>query len=180
MGRGENRHGGRRGRGQEEEWGNTVQNPSPGAFYKGTSEWLTSGPERSYHIPKQSRARDTWRKRRRRNRGVYALSHPSAAVRPASRASQNSDPTKSANGRSICQTMDFLRSVARKFIKCKSSLDLRKEWIKATEIRVAVINKRLLVQNDTYPEHKDRSEIISTPSSLKPRSIRGLMMKPCT
>ena len=91
--------------------------PSPGALYKDASEWLTSGSGRSCHIPKQSCTHNTWRKRQRRNQGVHALSHPSTAVRPASRASQNSDPAKSANSRSICQTISFLRSVARKFTK---------------------------------------------------------------
>ena len=92
-------------------------------IYKVPSAWLTCGPGRSNHIWEQLCRLDTWRKRRRGNRGVYALSHPSTAVRPALRASQNSDPTKSANDRSICQTVDFLRSVARKFTKFKSSLD---------------------------------------------------------
>ena len=91
--------------------------PFPDTLYKGASEWLTSGFGRSCHIPKQSRTHDTWRKRRHGNQGIHALSHPSTAVRPVSCASQNSDPTKSANGRSICQTIDFLRSVARKFTK---------------------------------------------------------------
>ena len=50
---------------------------------------MTGGPGRSNHILKQLRGRDTWRKKRRGDRGVYALSHPSAAVRPASRASPN-------------------------------------------------------------------------------------------
>ena len=102
------------GEGRRGDWRSTVQKPSPDTFYRAASEWMTSGPRQSNHIPKQSHVRDTWRKRRRGNRGVYALSHPSTAVRPASRASQNSDPTKSANSRSICQTRDFLRSVARK------------------------------------------------------------------
>ena len=115
------------------------EKPSPDTLYKDASEWLTSGSVQSCHIPKQSRTHDTWRKRRHGNRGVHALSHPSTAVRPASRASQNSDPTKSANGRSICQAIDFLRSVAQKFTKFKSSLDRRKEWIKVTKRKAAAI-----------------------------------------
>ena len=91
--------------------------PSPGALYKDASEWLTSGSGRSCHIPKQSRMHDTWQKRRRGNRGVHALSHPIFVVLPASRTSQILDPAKSANCRSICQTISFLRSVARKFTK---------------------------------------------------------------
>ena len=128
--------------------------PSPDALYKDTSEWLTSRPGRSCRIPKQSRTHDTWRKRRRGNRGVYALSHPSTTVRPASRASQNSDPTKSANSRSTCQTVDFLRSVARNFTRFKGSLDRRKEWIKATERKVDAIAKKSLIQSETDSEHK--------------------------
>ena len=107
--------GGKEGREENEKA--LFKKPSLVALYKDTSEWLTSRPGRSRHMPKQSRAHYTWRKRRRKNRGVHALSHPSIVVRPISRASQNSDPTKSANGRSICQTISFLRSVARKFTK---------------------------------------------------------------
>ena len=108
VGRGESRHSERRQRGQRGEWEGTVQKPSPGALYKDASEWLTSRPGRSCHIPKQSCTHDTWRKRRHGNRGIHALSHPSTVVHPASHASQNSDPTKSANGGSICQTIEFL------------------------------------------------------------------------
>ena len=107
----------RRQRGKRGEWGGTVQKLFPDALYKGASEWLTSGSEQICHIPKQSHTYDTWRKRRRGNRGVHALSRPIAADRPASRASQISDPAKSANSRSICQTISFPRSVARKFTK---------------------------------------------------------------
>ena len=73
--------------GEEKNGKALLKKPSPDALYKGASEWLTSGSGRSCHIPKQSRTHDTWRKRWRGNRGVYALSHPSVAVRPASRAS---------------------------------------------------------------------------------------------
>ena len=60
-----------------------------GHIYKVPSEWMTGGPGRSNHIWEQLCRRDTWRKRRRGDRGVYAPSHPNAAVRPASRASPN-------------------------------------------------------------------------------------------
>ena len=61
-----------------------------GRIYKIPSEWMTGGPGRSNYILKQLRERDTWRKKQRGNRGVYAPSHPSAAVRSASRAPPNS------------------------------------------------------------------------------------------
>ena len=60
-----------------------------GHIYKVPSEWLTCGPGRSNHICEQLWRLDTWRKRRRGDRGVYVPSHPNAAVRPASRASPN-------------------------------------------------------------------------------------------
>ena len=60
-----------------------------GHIYKVPSEWMTGGPGRSNHIQEQLCRRDTWRKRRRGDRGVYAPSHPNAAVRPASRAPPN-------------------------------------------------------------------------------------------
>ena len=44
LGGGESRRRGRRRRGQGGEWRGTVQKPSPGAFYKDASEWMTSGP----------------------------------------------------------------------------------------------------------------------------------------
>lgn len=129
--------GGRKGNGEA-----LFKKPSPDALYRDASEWLTSRPGWTCQIPKQSRASDTWRKRRCRNRGVYALSHPSTAVCPASRASQNLDPAKYANSRSTCQTVDFLRSVARRFTRFESSLDKGKEWIKATERKVDAIAKK--------------------------------------
>ena len=155
--------------------------PSPGALYKDASEWLTSRPGRSCHIPKQSCTHDTWRKRRHGNRGVYTLSRPSTAVCPASRASQNLDPTKSANSRATCQMVDFLRSVARKSTKFKSSLDRGKERIKVTERKVDAIAKKVIdPEYDILRTREIGRKKLSTPSSLKPRSIRGLMMKPCT
>ena len=57
------------------------------SIYNIPSEWMTGGPEQPNHIPKQLHRRDTWRKKRRGDRGVYVLSRPSAAVRSASRVS---------------------------------------------------------------------------------------------
>ena len=52
-------------------------------------------------------------------------------------------PAKSANGRSVCQTQDFLRSVTRKSAKSKRSLDEEKEWIESTEEKLLTINKEI-------------------------------------
>ena len=60
-----------------------------GHIYKVPSEWMTGGPGRSNHIQEQLCRRDTWRRKRRGDRGVYVPSHPSATVRSASRASPN-------------------------------------------------------------------------------------------
>ena len=50
---------------------------------------MTGGPGRSNHILKQLRECDTWRKKRRGDRGIYIPSHPNAAVRSVSHASPN-------------------------------------------------------------------------------------------
>ena len=71
-----------------------------GRIYKIPSEWMTGGPGRSNHILELLRGRDTWRRKRRGNRGVYAPSHPSAAVRSASRAPPNS-VSRGMRGRQI-------------------------------------------------------------------------------
>ena len=60
-----------------------------GRIYKDPSEWMTGGPGRSNHIQEQLCRRDTWRRKRRGDRGVYVPSHPNAAVRSTSRASPN-------------------------------------------------------------------------------------------
>ena len=65
---------------------------------------------------------------------------------------QISHPAESANGRSVCQARDFLRSVARKSAKSKRSLDEEKEWIESTEEKLFTINKEdFLVQNNARP-----------------------------
>ena len=51
-------------------------------------------------------------------------------------------PAESADGRSVCQTRDFLRSVAQKSAKSKRSLDEEKEWIKSTEEKLFAINRK--------------------------------------
>ena len=60
-----------------------------GRIYKIPSEWMTGGPGRSNHILELLCGRVTWRRKRRGDRGVYAPSHLSAAVRSASRAPPN-------------------------------------------------------------------------------------------
>ena len=52
-------------------------------------------------------------------------------------------PAESADGRSVCQMRDFLRSVARKSAKSKRSLDEGKEWIESTEEKLLTINKEI-------------------------------------
>ena len=56
---------------------------------------------------------------------------------------QISYPVESANGRSVCQTRDFVRSVARKSAKSKRSLDEGKEWIESTEEKLLTFNKEI-------------------------------------
>ena len=56
-------------------------------------------------------------------------------------------PAESANGRSVCQMRDSLRSIARKSAKSKRSLDEEKEWIESTEEKLFTINREnFLVQ----------------------------------
>ena len=57
---------------------------------------------------------------------------------------QISYPAESANGRSVCQARDFLRSVARKSTKPERSLNERKEWIESTEGKLLIINKEII------------------------------------
>ena len=139
---------GREGRGRIERY---CSKALTGRLYKNTSEWMTGGPERSNHIPKQSRVRDTWRKRWRENRGVYALSHPSAAVRPASRASPNFVSHK-IRERQIDLSGARSPAIRRSgIVKFKRSLDERKEWIESTEEKLLVINKEIIDPRERIP-----------------------------
>ena len=115
-----------------------------GRLYKSTSEWMTSGPRQSNHIPQQSRVRDTWRKRWRGNRGVYALSNPSAAVRPASRASPNFVSHKIRERQIDLSGVRFPTIRRSGIVKFKRSLDERKEWIKSTEEKLMIINEEII------------------------------------
>ena len=57
---------------------------------------------------------------------------------------QISHPAESANGRSVCQARDFLRSVARKSTKPERSLDAKIEWIESTEDDLLLVNEEIL------------------------------------
>ena len=65
---------------------------------------------------------------------------------------QISHPAESANGRSVCQARDFLRSVARKSTKPERSLDERKEWIESTEDKLLTINEEILWFRTTHDQ----------------------------
>jgi len=156
--------------------------PSPGALYKDVSEWLTSGSERSCHIPKQSRTHDTWRKRRRGNLGIHAypVRLPRAAplrALPKFRIPQNPLTADQSVRRYLSRDPSLGSSP-----KFKSSLDRRQEWIKATEVKVDANAERKIAdpRYDIIKAWEISRRKSSTPSSLEPRSIRGLMMMLCT
>ena len=67
-------------------------------------------------------------------------------------------------------------------LKFKSSLDRRQEWIKATEVKVDANAERKIAgpRDDIIKEQEISRRKSSTPSSLEPQSIRGLMMMLCT
>ena len=90
-------------------------------------------------------------------------------------------PAESANGRSVCQTRDSLRSVARKSAKSKRSLDEEKEWIESTEDKLLNTNEEILWSRTTHDQcaKVNRKQHQLLPHS-KPQSIRGLMMGSCT
>ena len=92
-----------------------------------------------------------------------------------------SHPAESANGRSVCQTRDFLRSVARKSSKPERSLDARIEWIESTEDKLLTTNEEILWSRTTHDQcaKANRKQHQLLPHS-KPQSIRGLMMGSCT
>ena len=94
---------------------------------------------------------------------------------------QISYPAESTNGRSVCQTRDFLRSVARKPAKSKRSLDEGKEWIESTEDKLLTVDEEILWSRTTHDQstkvNRKRHQLL--PHS-KPQSIRGLMMGLCT
>ena len=66
--------------------------------------------------------------------------------------------------------------------KFKSSLDRRQEWIKATEVKVDANAERKITgpRYDIIKAQQISRRKSSTPSSLEPQSIQGLMMMLCT
>ena len=132
------------------------------------------------HPATVSRTRYVAKKVARESRRLCPIQSERRGPPRFARFPQNSDPTKSANSRSICQTRDFLRSVAQRLLSSKVHSTKEKNGSRRLKEKLLISTKRSLVQDGTCPEHKSRSEILSTPSSLEPRSIRGLMMKSCT
>ena len=90
-------------------------------------------------------------------------------------------PAESANGRSVCQTWGFPRSVARRPPKPGKSLDGRREWIESTEDKLLTIDEEILWPRTMHDQcakvNRKRHQLL--PHS-KPQSIRGLMMGSCT
>ena len=114
-----------------------------GHIYKVPSEWMTGGPGRSNHI---------WNSYAGGIRGEKGGAEIEASTprpirtprsAPLRARPQISHLAESANGRSVCQTRDFLRSVAQKSAKPKRSLDEGKEWIESTEEKLLTINKEI-------------------------------------
>ena len=148
-----------------------------GRIYKVPSEWMTGGPGQSNHILEQLCRRDTWRRKRRGDRGVYVPSHPNAAVRSTSRASPNF-ASRGIRERQIgLSDAGFPRSVARRSSKPERSLDERREWIESTEDKLLTIDEEILWHRTTHNQsakvNRKRHQLL--PHS-KPQSIRGLMM----
>ena len=79
-------------------------------------------------------------------------------------------PAESADGRSVCQTRDSLRSVARKSAKSKRSLDEEKEWIESTEEKLLTINKEIFFKttHDQYAKANRKQHQLIHHSSLNP------------
>ena len=104
---------------------------------------------------------------------VASMPYPIRAPRsaPLRALLQISYPAESANGRSVCQTRDFLRSVARKSAKSKRSLDEEKEWIESTEEKLFIINKEIFwfkTTHDQYAKANQKHHQLLHHSSLNP------------
>ena len=106
---------------KEEEWEHTVQKPQSDALYEVISEWLTRGPRRSYRIPQQSRARYVAKNVAQKSWRPYLI-QPDYCNLLRPRASQNSNPARSASSRTTCQTEDFFLCQHSR-LSDKSSLD---------------------------------------------------------
>ena len=97
---------------KKENEGALFKSPGPAAYMGSLpSDWPVGpcDPDKS----RNSRARDTWRKRWHGDRGGSALSHPITVASLVPRASQNSNPAKSADSRTTCQTEDILCIIIR-------------------------------------------------------------------
>ena len=142
---------------------------------------MTGGPGRSNHI--LNSYADAIRGEES-GAGIEAsMSRPIRTPRsaPLRAFPQISHPAESANGRSVCQARDFLRSVARKSTKPERSLDERKEWIESTEDKLLTINEEILWFRTTHDQcakvNRKQHQLLR---HSKPQSIRGLMMGSCT
>ena len=115
-----------------------------GLIYKVPSEWVTGGPGRSNHI--WNSYADGIRGEKGGAEIEASMPRPIRTPRsaPLRARPKISHPAESANGRSVCQTRDFLRSVARKSSKPERSLDERREWIESTEDKLVTINEDIL------------------------------------
>ena len=99
----------------------------------------------------------------------YPVRTPRSA--PLRALPQISYPAESTNGRSVCQTRDFLRSVARKSAKSKRSLDEGKEWIESTKEKLFTINKEIFwfkTTHDQYAKANRKQHQLLHHSSLNP------------
>ena len=128
---------------------------------------------------RNSRARDTWRKRWRGDRGVPALSHPITGASSAPRASQNSNPAKSVSSRTTCQTEDLLPTVTRSFSSKEIHSTETKNGSRRPKKKLVSLFRSMDPEQDILIARK-MGQKSSQLLPLKPRFIRGLMMKLCT
>ena len=114
-----------------------------GHIYKVSSEWMTGGP---VDLIISGSSYEDWIRGEKGGAEIEAsMPRPIRAPRtaPLRALPQIPYPAESADGRSVCQTRDFIRSVARKSAKSKGSFDERKEWIESTEEKLLTINKEI-------------------------------------
>ena len=142
---------------------------------------MTGGPGRSNHI--RNSCADGIHGEESGAEIEASMSRPIRTPRsaPLRARPQISHPAESANGRSVCQTRGFPRSVARRSSKPERSLDERREWIESTEDKLLTIDEEILWSRTTHDQcaKVNRKQHQLLPHS-KPQSIRGLMMGSCT
>ena len=152
-----------------------------GHIYKVPSEWMTGGPVDL--IISGSSYADGIRGEKGGAEIEASMPRPIRTPRsaPLRARPQISHPAESANGRSVCQTRGFPRSVARRSSKPERSLDERREWIESTEDKLLTIDEEILWSRTMHDQsakvNRKRHQLL--PHS-KPQSIRGLMMGLCT